>query len=700
MYQSVPFLLHGNQSDSPGHVAGGENVRGIFGFERSGFARLYSRAKPGNDLKDLLVPRHVIQSLMLIGSTGSVGHTRESDLDYWVCLHREDLTDSEYKILLTKLEKVTLWAEKRHKTEVHFFPMDLEDLRDNRLGDLDEESSGQVMPLLLKEEFYRTSLQVAGRMPLWWTIPAGTSRVGYDKVAAAWKRFQSPVFNPGLFVDMGFPAQAGPREYLGAAMWQAHKSQKDPFKAVLKIILILEQVERGLQAPLLCDQVKEAVLTSNVDQLPIDPYLMTMRRVLDFAQERLSPEIQELVRISVLFKMHAPGQTSLSHMSDPKAKALSEMRREWRWSESRFKEISDYTDWPERRKQELGQKLKDLLFDLYMRIAAQLRTQYPEEVMVEDEGMIRLNAQILARYANHGAKVEDLPSALLRKNISKDFNIAREKGHWRVYETAGRMGDYFYSAARAARVAAWIVHNHIWSPQTVLRIRPGDTAMRSRNLMNLATLLGESFPPMSISEIEQGSLMAQPIGPKVLILNMEEATSQSRLMTAELVYRTSHGEMCHEILTVPEQGREEDKYLSLVQRVADLDQLHVYIPHGPAEEQINAAFKKALDQHGKTYTDQTGKGARGAGKARLDMTVFKPPEELIPSVKEPAPKEARPMRLDVTIFRFPGEIPGLDSATATAPPDSTHDRTADEPRRKKPKGPDPSTSTGLRLDRD
>ena len=68
------------------------------------------------------------------------------------------------------------WALVRFKIHVTFFLMDIFKARDNDFGGSTHESSGSAMARLLKEEFYRTMIHVAGRLPLWTALPTPHQR--------------------------------------------------------------------------------------------------------------------------------------------------------------------------------------------------------------------------------------------------------------------------------------------------------------------------------------------------------------------------------------------------------------------------------------------------------------------------------------------------------------------------------------------
>ena len=49
----------------------------------------------------------------------------------------------------------------------------------------DVDSSGSAQGKLLKEEFYRTAVFIAGHVPLWWVVPVGVDAAWFDAADAA-----------------------------------------------------------------------------------------------------------------------------------------------------------------------------------------------------------------------------------------------------------------------------------------------------------------------------------------------------------------------------------------------------------------------------------------------------------------------------------------------------------------------------------
>ena len=83
------------------------------------------------------------------------------------------------------------------------------------LGDLlpiSEESSGELQRILLLDEFYRTSIWLAGRLPVWWLVPAAVERRGeYARYVAVLLR--NHFINDQDYIDFGASAHFTAEEF-------------------------------------------------------------------------------------------------------------------------------------------------------------------------------------------------------------------------------------------------------------------------------------------------------------------------------------------------------------------------------------------------------------------------------------------------------------------------------------------------------
>ncbi len=631
----VPVFIQVNHPSIPGYLEEEGSPRGIYGFRDSKFQQISQEMWPGprNEWdKAITSLRPVVESLILMGSSGSVGHTSASDLDYWVCVDTMKIRAETLDLLRKKLDLISEWAARTHSTEVNFYLINTEDVAANRLRPQGEEAEGEVAPLLLKEELYRTILLVAGRAPLWWALPAGTSFRQYNMILDNMSEFEPHGFYSADYIDLGFPLRPDPQEFMAAALWLSQKSEADPFKGVLKMIILLEQVESKLQAPLLCDLVKAAVLTAGDAELPVDPYAITIGRVLDFSLRKLTEPELELVRISAYYKVRGPLDREKEAEDTPKERLLRELVEKWGWDSRKTDDYNSYSSWPDRRKLGLGQDVKNLLFTVYKRVAQKLIEDYPDQVTTEDQSLNQLTAKILSRYSGHQAKVEDLPSSIHRKTLPHFMTLVYYRSRWGLY--GGRLeawqagteefdGRLIYECSRAARAAAWLVHNRLVNSNLKLTLRPRPGPVGLETIIELLKKLVELFPTLphgSLSEKSHWTTGGK--GPRLLVLNLEEPWHETKMKSVDLIYRTAWGEMRHSALKLDSPVSEAEKAIATAEKLLEtgemrIEDVHYFAPPEAAGKRMRNNLQAAVVQTlGGLRRRREGPGAER--KMRLD----------------------------------------------------------------------------------
>ena len=569
VFDQVPVFLHVNDPEVVGYVPDPETPHGLYGFERQLWRPPADRA-PG------LVPagRPVVEGLYLIGSSGSVGYNPESDLDYWICFEDGAFTPRGFELFQRKLAGIKEWADRECGVDTNFYCVNLADLALGRITHLaDAETEGEVAPLLLLEEFYRTFILVTGRMPLWPILPLGLALGNYKKAAALTRE-------AGIeFLDLGFPALPKPQQILAAALWLAHKSEADPLKGLIKLTVLLEYVEKDFHCPLLCAEVKEVVLKASEADLPIDPYVLTIERVTSFGKSLLSPIQLEFLRSAVMLKVLG----ATADLSDPpppdspKRRILEEWIKRWDWPPERLEYFAAYGQWTERERLELSQEALHTLVRLYIRIANRLTSHYTREVDPQSKELAPFAARLLTRQAGLETTLESLPSKRHHSALGGRLILRPELESrlWTLHALTAEdevpgTGNIIYASLRAARVAAWLIHNQFSQTQIDnLELRPADDG-RTVDLDNLPGLLDEIaafFPPLDLGR--EGTVWSvRPQGLVLLILNFEEMRAgDDNIAAVDLISRTGWGEMRHEHLGLGQLESKADRYLKIAQTI-------------------------------------------------------------------------------------------------------------------------------------
>ena len=179
-----------------------------------------------------------------MGSMGTIAQSEHSDFDIWVCYDPE-LSGWQITELKAKCDGIEKWAE-AIGLEVHFFTMNADEFRRGGVQELSSESSGTTQHHLLLEEFYRTSILIAGRYPIWWLVPPEQEENYPDFVhQLTYKRF----VKESEVIDFGGLDRIPADEFFGAALWQVYKGISSPYKSVPKILNTVRLVNDGAKHP-------------------------------------------------------------------------------------------------------------------------------------------------------------------------------------------------------------------------------------------------------------------------------------------------------------------------------------------------------------------------------------------------------------------------------------------------------------------
>lgn len=228
----LPLLFHVNHPILPGYVSPQTPV-GVADYEPSKIdiqkaqrlARSFTYHRQPS-----LQPK--ITGLFLMGSSGTIAQSGKSDLDIWLC-HQNNLNANDTLLLRQKCDDISRWAMTR-RLEVHFFLMEGEKFRKGERETLTTEDCGSSQHYLLLDEFYRTGLLIAGKIPIWWLVPPEEDgNYDYYSKTLREKRF----IKKDDSIDFGGVGNIPAGEFIGAGVWQLYKAIDSPYKSVLKILL-------------------------------------------------------------------------------------------------------------------------------------------------------------------------------------------------------------------------------------------------------------------------------------------------------------------------------------------------------------------------------------------------------------------------------------------------------------------------------
>ncbi len=337
----LPLLFHQNHPLLPGFVsldtpAGVPDY--LPGKQTIDTARQFSK---GFVYKRKALRNYPIHAIFLMGSVGSMAFSKESDIDIWLC-HQPSMSPDELAELKQKTQLVEEWAASL-KLEVHFFLVNSECFKNGENTPISAESSGETQHYLLLEEFYRTSIHIAGRVPVWWLVPPQQEKNYHQYVAHLLEnRFisETEVLDFGDLQDMPLT------EFVSATLWHIFKSLSSPHKALLKLFLMESYATEFPNPRWLCSSLKQAIYSGDFSVDMLDPYLMIYDKVDEYLCKASSKQRLSLARECFHIKIMGSNYGSLDNKTRQlHTEFMNVIARRWLWPEDLLEKLGNQKFW-------------------------------------------------------------------------------------------------------------------------------------------------------------------------------------------------------------------------------------------------------------------------------------------------------------------------------------------------------------------
>ncbi|WP_102798189.1 class I adenylate cyclase [Bowmanella denitrificans] len=608
-FHILPFLLHTNHPALPGYIDDDEIAFGLTNYSlRKAVNEALLQVFPQHktlleDIRQLWPKQRNIDSLVLMGSVGTIAQTDDSDFDYWVCIDAEQVSERGRILLQEKLHKVESWAES-HGLEVHFFLSDIDKVRRNDFGEADGESSGSAQAVFLKAEFYTTNLVVAGKLPFWWLMPDKISDRQYQELMASLKPGEAP--DPKLFMDFGNLQEMDPNELFGAAIWQIAKGVDSPFKSVLKMAkleVFLENIEH--KQPL-CNLLKKCVHTGTnpmAQQEHVDPYGLMFDELIGHYQKTEHQQVVQLLQLCLYLKCGcALSRDTSEAQNNFKREIISHYVWEWGWTPDKVRKIDHLSSWSFSEKSQLSRQVHAFLINCYRRMSSRIANQ---KQTVSQEDMTVIGRKLDTFYSKKPHKVEYLRSVFDNELYCRTVTIKADpdtlsKRNWSMFA-----GDQISARAELLRkehlkssynpidLIVWAVWNRIMDSQTRIQLDYHTEPVTEEDLYKLVGKAERLFPPRRVSELPRQALL-EPA--KVLncliVLNFESRRLKPDVETVRVIYTNSWGEL------YSLSGLEA--LAPLRQEMGDNNlakQAHILVPEGAHKQRLyeNFAMRTGLE---------------------------------------------------------------------------------------------------------
>ena len=506
----LPLLFQLNDESLPGYIsndvpAGISNYRPASASIEAAL-RLNKRFKHSKRA----LSRYDIYSLFLTGSSGTIAHSRDSDFDIWIC-HRPQLDAEAVGLLEAKAAAISKWCASLN-LEVHFFIMDEMRFRqDNRIS-LNKENSGSALHLLLLEEFYRTRVLIAGRMPLWWFVPPEQENV-YAECAA--EMLRSRRIAEYEVIDFGPVNNIPAEEFFGASLWQIYKGIDSPYKSVLKILLMEAYANEYPDIELLCVNLKRAIYENTTSLAEIDPYIMICHKVEEYLLQRMEKKRLELARRCFYFKADI-------HLSKPAAshadtawrrELLTNLVNQWDWDDAHLLMLDSRPTWKIHRVLDERKSLVDELTRSYKLLSGFAR-EYASVAQINQQDMTVLGRKLYAAFERKAGKIETINPDISDNLVEDQLSFHEAGNSWLLFRGTvnnreTRRNTPLKRARSIVELLCWCHFNHLIGPNTITSLCPQESRLGLRELNNILATLNQHFPGGRLPETAMSHL-AQP----------------------------------------------------------------------------------------------------------------------------------------------------------------------------------------------
>ncbi|WP_394221265.1 class I adenylate cyclase [Alteromonas gracilis] len=608
LFHVLPFLVHVNHESLPGYVAplsSGENVP--FGINNYSFRPAIEKAllrcfpKESHlfaDIKQIWPRQRAVDSLVLMGSVGTIAQTDDSDFDFWVCIDGKLFSDAELSLLQQKLTAIETWADDAFGIEVHFFLSEIDKVKQNDFGVAEGESAGSAQALFLKAEFYNTNIVVAGKAPFWWLTPEKTTEKQYQAIFNSLEKGGSP--DVDWFMDLGHLDRLDASELFGAAIWQLGKAMDSPFKSVLKMAKLEVYLANIASGQPLCNLLKKHVhrgAEAPGQVADIDPYALMFDELITHYKANGQAEDIAILQQCLYMKCGC----ALSHpieegqQANFKRKIIASYAKQWGWSRKLLVHLDNQQDWTFNERVQLSRRIHRFLLKCYRRISKEL--SHHKQVM-DEKDMTVLGRRLSTYYSKKADKIEFLRRAFDESLYCEKITIAMRQLKngdeiWSAYagdllSKSGIIDDSqkITQASNAIALMVWLVSSKIIDTNSKVYLDYNYGEVSELDLNDLLKHLCKYFPPIKVSSLPRNDLLApQRITACFAIVNFPTLRQKATVEDVSILYTTSWGE------TFLKHGDEVlDNLWYDLQEVTPKPSCYVMVPRGNQQSRILGEF--------------------------------------------------------------------------------------------------------------
>ncbi len=546
---SIPLLMHVNDPRLPGYVEG-EVPFGIVNYVPDDEAKKFIQGR--FHVKGLQFSKApFVQMLAVMGSIGTVAYSKTSDFDYWVCIDRKSVTEKQADMFNRKIIDIQNWAMKEINIEVHLFLNDIESVRNNIFAEDEDEAFGSTTGAVLKEEFFRSSIIIAGKYPFWWVVPGFLPDSEYYRI---YNELDSR-FREENFIDIGNIYRISREDFLGAALFQLIKSLGNPFKSILKIGLLEKYLFGPENAPLLSQKIKSSLLKGDLEDRILDSYILMFEEVYEYYREVLEDKkLLEILRMNLYLKIN-PQLSKYSGMKKAKTlpykvKVMFRYVKEWGWTGTEIKNLDNFDNWDYQKIMSFWNQVKKFMLLSYQKISKHLPSMNLQQ-KISDTDFKLLSRKIKSHFSSEENKIDryvsfkDTPSESILYIEPVDMGIDNQE--WTLSKRNTSTKDQFESTVLKGekdlvKLLSWTAINQIFDPTfSRIKVASGYARISQDSVVDLMTKLSTVFQNRNLKIRNEYLLRPAFNLANVIIINFSIEKADV-IKSIHHVYLTSWGE--------------------------------------------------------------------------------------------------------------------------------------------------------------
>ncbi|MCF6192968.1 MAG: class I adenylate cyclase [Kangiellaceae bacterium] len=465
----LPLLFHVNHPMLPGYV----DKFTPHGLPNYSPSKLEKRLAKSVSQSFIYKPRvtlsYKISSLFLMGSMGTLGQSSSSDLDLWICLP-DPLSPASLTKLKQKAELIKQWTA-QIGIELNYYCVNEDDFSRNKKKAIDIDSCGNTQNYLLLDEFYRTSVWIAGRWPLWWLIGQQHDYTKYAKRLVRQKHIDA-----ADWIDFGEVKQIPVSEYFSAALWQLYKAIDSPYKSSVKLLVLEVYAQLHPCGGVLSNQLKINVHEGDVLNQELDPYL----QILLFAEKSLkdNPKRLEFLRRAFYLKASVKVVDKRKSRASWRYQMIAELVAGWGWSAERTKYLNNREVWNIHQiKSERSDLIKELTSSYHF-LSGFSRMQGIIGQVAKNE-LLSLGRRLYSNFERRNGKIEKLNTGIVTDTFEPAITLFQHQGRWSLYtghiqRSTCKLQQVAFEGVSLFESLCWGCANGVISPATRLHVYQQD----------------------------------------------------------------------------------------------------------------------------------------------------------------------------------------------------------------------------------